>query len=522
MVFNKLGVMVDCSRNAVMTVDTLKKFISVIAKMGYNQVQLYTEDTYELDDEPKFGYLRGKYSKAELKELDDFAYNLGVELVPNIQTLAHMNAFLRWRSDLVDVGDILLVGEEKVYDLIERMFQTMRECFRTKTIHIGMDEAHMLGRGKYYDKNGPEDRADILCNHLQKVCKIAEKYDFQPMMWSDMFNRIAGSNYASDAEFDAAVKSKIPENLTLVYWDYYSTDKNRYATMIQRHRRLSDNLAFGGGASRWYGFAPHNAFSLKHIKASFSACMEGGIQNVFLTMWGDDGGECSSFAVLPALCYGACLSQGITKTADIKAKFQEWTGLRFDDFMLLDLPNNIEKADNVICPSKYLLYGDCFMSLFQNLEKAEIAKTYATYTRKLRNAAKRNWEYGYLFENLAALCHVLEIKQDICTRTRQAYANRELLDGVIADYKKMIKRTESFYRTFRNQWYTDNKPHGFDIQDIRLGGLLQRMRSCLERLEDFRDGKIASIPELEEPIVPISEKHFQHRYWCVTASTNVI
>ena len=99
--FRNFGVMIDCSRNAVMTIKQLKKFITVISRMGYNQVQLYMEDTYEVDGEPFFGYLRGKYSKQELKELDDFAYGLGVELVPNIQTLAHMGAFTKWRRVFV-------------------------------------------------------------------------------------------------------------------------------------------------------------------------------------------------------------------------------------------------------------------------------------------------------------------------------------------------------------------------------------------------------------------------------------
>ena len=61
-----LGVMVDCSRDAVYTVGALKKYISLLAKMGYNSLQLYTEDTYEADGEPYFGYLRGRYGKAEL------------------------------------------------------------------------------------------------------------------------------------------------------------------------------------------------------------------------------------------------------------------------------------------------------------------------------------------------------------------------------------------------------------------------------------------------------------------------
>ena len=61
------GVMIDCSRNAVMNVPTVKRFCDIIAKMGYNTLMLYTEDTYEVDNQPYFGYLRGRYSKEEIK-----------------------------------------------------------------------------------------------------------------------------------------------------------------------------------------------------------------------------------------------------------------------------------------------------------------------------------------------------------------------------------------------------------------------------------------------------------------------
>ena len=64
-----VGVMLDCSRGAVYSVETLKKYIDVLKKMVFSSLQLYTEDTYEVGGEPFFGYLRGRYSKEELKEL---------------------------------------------------------------------------------------------------------------------------------------------------------------------------------------------------------------------------------------------------------------------------------------------------------------------------------------------------------------------------------------------------------------------------------------------------------------------
>lgn len=524
--FNKFGIMIDCSRNAVMTIEQLKKFINVISRMGYNQVHLYMEDTYEVTEEPFFGYLRGKYSKNELKELDDFAYDLGVEIVPNIQTLAHMATFIRWRSDLIDIDDILLVDEEKVYNLIEEMIKSLRECFRTKNLHIGMDEAHNIGRGKYFDLHGMQDRFDIILNHLNRVCEIADKYDFEPMMWSDMFYRIAsnGDYYNKSSKFDSTIKEKIPKNVTLVYWDYYNLEKKNYDNMIISHKQLSDKITFGGGAWKWSGFAPNNYFSIKTTKAAISSCVEHNVKDVIITLWGDDGAECSSYAVLPTLCYAACIAQGITKKNEIKKKFFEWVGVKYDDFILLDSPNLIEGSVNIVNPSKYFLYTDCFMSIFQNTEKEEYCKNYSSIARKLKYASKRAGEYSYLFNTLSSLCDLLSLKTNICTRTREAYKSGDKtdLDNIITDYKKMIKLAKRFYKSFRTQWLIENKPHGFDVQDIRLGGLIYRMESCLDRLCEYRDGKITSIPELEEIIVPVAENITNYDVWSRTVTANVL
>ena len=103
--------MLDCSRNAVMKPQKIKEFIDILAKIGYNTLELYMEDTYEVEGEPYFGYLRGGYSAAELKDLDKYAAEKGIELIPAIQTLAHFNnlAKLPHYEDIIDIGDILLV-----------------------------------------------------------------------------------------------------------------------------------------------------------------------------------------------------------------------------------------------------------------------------------------------------------------------------------------------------------------------------------------------------------------------------
>lgn len=531
MIFNTLGVMLDCSRNAVMSVEALKEYMLLLKKMGYNQIQLYTEDTYEVDGEEFFGYHRGRYTQKELKELDDYAYEHGIELVPCIQTLAHFTAALRWNryGALMERDDILLVDDEKTYEFIERLISSVRKCFRTDKIHIGMDEAHNLGKGRYREIHGDTDRTEILMHHLKRVCEITDKYNFKPMIWSDMFYRIAngGEYYGKNVKFNEKIKEMIPEQLTLVYWDYYHVDKATYKAMASGHRQLTENVVFAGGAWKWSGHASHNEISVRAVKSALPAMIESGIKDVFITCWGDNGGEASAYSILPTLAYAACYAQGITKLDDVKAKFAEWTGESYDDFMLLDLPDKIAKParrDKTINPSKYGMYSDCFMGLFDNTFNEEDGKKYASFARKLANASKRSKKYSNLFDSQAKLCAFMAYKANIGNRTRQAYESRdaEQLDTLIKDYKKMIKKCEEFYLSFRNRWYAENKPHGFDVQDIRLGGLVMRMKSCLDRLCDLKDGKIDSIPELEDEHINLYDGKVRFNDWSKTVTTNVL
>ena len=163
-----LGAMLDCSRNAVPRVESVKRLLRILSRMGYRALQLYMEDVFILEDYPYFGYGRQGYTDAELSALDDYAAALGIELVPAVQTLAHLKQTLKWDAmrDYVDVDDILLLDEEKTGRLIEAIFAKMRRCFRTEKINIGMDEAHMLGLGKYLQKHGFTDARSCSCDIL--------------------------------------------------------------------------------------------------------------------------------------------------------------------------------------------------------------------------------------------------------------------------------------------------------------------------------------------------------------------
>lgn len=509
--YDTLGVMIDMSRNAVMSLDGLKRFLPLLKKMGYNCVMLYTEDTYEVDGEPYFGYLRGRYSKAEMKEIDAFAASLGITVIPCIQTLAHLNAFFRWEQVGRDCNDILLTDDERTYELIDHMFATLSECFASRKIHVGMDEAWMLGRGKHLDLHGYETVNAIMKRHLGRVCEIAKKYDYEVMLWSDMYFRPWNNGrYAiPKCEMPREVVESVPKQVIPVYWDYYQDSEQKYSDMIENHKQLSDQLWFAGGSWSWMGFIPHNRYTLQTMLPAMDACRKHGVRNIVFTMWGDDGAECSHFSQLPSLCYLAEYLRGNTDEADIKEKFRRLVGIDYDEFMRIDSPNQVIPFEmGSFNPSKYMLYSDYFNDYLDVTIRPGAGARYAEFATGLREVAKKSRKYGYVFDTAAKLCDVLEIKYELGLRTRKAYERgdkAELKRLAENEYVQVARRLTAFSRAFEKQWFADNKPHGFDVQDLRLGGLLQRTDACRRRLLAYANGQIDRIDELEEKLLPYKE-----------------
>lgn len=304
--YNRFGIMLDCSRNGVMKVEKVKLLMDYMAKMGYNALELYAEDVYEVENEPYLGYMRGRYTGEQLRELDTYAQKLGIELIPCIQTLAHFSAFVKNDScyDLIDTADILLIGEDRTYEFIDNIFRSLAKNFTSRQVNIGMDEAHMVGLGKYLDKNGYRNRFDILLEHLDKVAKIAQKYGFKAHMWSDMFFRVVNNGaYCSKQviEVPERVKKAVPDGVDLVYWDYYQTDKKGYDVMFKSHEGFNGETWFAGSAWCQYGFAPFHTSTLKTMKPAMQSVIEHGVKNVLITLWGDNGRDCSPFTLLPAM-----------------------------------------------------------------------------------------------------------------------------------------------------------------------------------------------------------------------------
>ncbi len=510
--FNEFGILLGCAANAVPKVETIKKYADILEKLGYNSLYLETADTYKIEGEPYFGYMRGGYTEEEIHDLDLYCRERGIELVPAIQTLAHLHFLKHYEryQAIIDTNDVLLVGEEQTYELIDKMFSSISKMYSSRRINIGMDEAYLLGSGKYLHKNGYKDRIALTLEHLEKVIEIAKKYGFKCEMWSDMFfHAISKGNVYETGENSVPKEWKdlVPKDLTLVYWEYFVRSEEDCGKMIDMHRQLSDNIKFAGTFFRWYGVAPLNAFSNKVMKRALKGCKNRQVKDVIFALWADYSGGASIFSVLPAAYAMSKYAElGCDDSADIYSGFKDLLGIDYKDFALMDSLNypytdfeTKEVSDFRLNNKSYFyLFNDIFYGTFDSLLSDGIGKAYETVRDELKKIDGKEWQY--LFDTLITLADVLTIKAELGKRIRSAYkeGNMEALRSISQeDIPSLLEKLERHISAFECQWLKENKAFGLEVQNLRFGALKERIAYANRLIGALLDGRIDKIEELE-------------------------
>jgi len=499
--FTTLGIMLDCSRNAVMTVDHIKRWLRRLALLGYNMMMLYTEDTYRLPGEPFFGFFRGAYSAEDLRAVDDCAARLGIEMVGCIQTLAHLEQILKWGaySKVRDTSHIVLAGEPDTYALMRKMIACYAQNLRSRRIHIGMDEAHDLGRGRYLDRNGWRRPFDIFNQHLAQVIAICAEHRLRPMIWSDMYFRMGsrtGDYYDKHAVIPPDVKAAIPAAVDFVYWDYYHDNEQDYRDFIAMHRALDKEPIMGSGiwtwGSVWYGRRRTEA----NVAPCIRACRAEGVREVFFCLWGDDGAYCEFDSALAGIAFAAAGAFGEAEDS-LRQRFQAVCGLGYDEVLL---GCELEQF-----PAPPILWDDPLVGLhFISRAAADPAywsRALSHYRRLARRLSRfREQTEPVDLAHASLLARYLAAKIEFRMRLEDAYFSRDpvKLEAVVKGAARMIRLTERVADSFRRQWLRRNRRPGLEVIEARLGGVRQRYVELATALREIIAGGADSIWELDE------------------------
>jgi len=520
--FETISVMIDTSRCAVPTVATVCKMLDYLALSGYGMAMLYTEDTVELEGRPYFGYMRGRYTKKELTDIDDYAFDYGIEMIPCLECYGHMDKYLIWpeAADIKDTDSVLLAREEKTFEFLDELIGTVSSCFRSKRIHIGMDEAWDMGRGAFLNKHGYVPPFEIFNEYMERLIKITDKYSLVPMMWSDMYFRVcskANKYLDKDIEISKEVAEKIPDNVELIFWHY---GEKPYCDeyMLEKHRALDRKIIYAGGSWSWIGHFPENNYTMETVKYSLEACRKYNVRESMLTLWFNDNAECDLFANLFAISFFAEMC--FDKNADekkLRSRFETVTGGDYDAFLNMSLYHNDFENNNEYerfhdrFLGKPLFWQDIMEGLYDyNLFAKPMSEHYANCADKMKVSSKRwneLYDFSYkVFDYLSAKTYIAE---NLVPAYKSNY--REMLDKISNVLLPELKeKTRSVHEAHKKLWFDRLKITGWANLDVRYAGVVARCDTAIMLINDYLNGQADTIEELEHERLSKPVRGFIH------------
>jgi len=512
------GVMLDMSREGRLKIDQIKKYIDMISCLGMNMLMLYTEDLYEMKEYPFFGYKRGRFTAEELKSIDDYAWQLGIELIPCIQTLGHLENYLCWAeaSHVRDTRWSILPGETKSLEFVGDMLKTCKSIFRSKNIHIGMDEAVWAGTGAYFKKHKGEaiDQTGLLFDHLQKVCNLCKEYGYSPIIWSDLFfvDPESGVSYTKNSDIPENFKAHIPDNVRFMYWEYHGKDKDTYKSVLESHKKSGNPFAFAGSGWSYECFTPNTVYAFKTNIPALEACNETGCEMILNTLWGNGCCETSFFTCFPTnALYAEYMWSGENASEE-----EAWTANEF----LTKVPKEVFDAmdclhfgiDGDRRLARKLLRIDVFETgraqdtgyLQANLpdvfDGSEPMKTYLDAADKLNAYIAENGDWNEYFSIAEAALRTASCKAYAHTNLYNAYCNNnktELLKICEEVLPHCRNNYKTLYKLFHQQWRREYVPFGWDWHCQRIGYQIASIDYTIDTLKSYLNGEIPIIEELE-------------------------
>lgn len=223
--------------------------------------------------------------KDSLRKLVDYARSYGIEIIPEIQSLGHVQFMTQAHPDIAEIAadaEEVTVEDERLadippssfyahsfcpsnpksYEILFDLLDEIIEVFRPKEyVHMGHDEVYQIG---ICPKCKGKDPSDLLAEDLNRIHDYLSKKGLKMMIWADMLQPV--TKYDTYRAID-----KIPKDIMLLdfIWYFHMKDDiennllekgfdvlfgNMYSSHFPRfEKRIRSNGVRGGQLSAWVG-----------------------------------------------------------------------------------------------------------------------------------------------------------------------------------------------------------------------------------------------------------------------------
>jgi hypothetical protein len=215
-------------------VPAFRQFLAQLARWGANGVLVEYEHRLPWLPLPSQFPSRDRYTRSELQGLLDLAHKLGLEWIPLVQTLGHveylnrlpgLNAWMENRS----AANQLCPCRKDVRRYLERMIDWICELHpRSRFIHAGLDETQWLGHCPACRKRSRQlgGRIEFYLEHANWVAGMIVAHGKIPMMYGDIFLNSGRSD----------LLRRLHPNMIFQPWDYVSSSTVRESVGFRGNR----------------------------------------------------------------------------------------------------------------------------------------------------------------------------------------------------------------------------------------------------------------------------------------------
>ncbi|WP_325895314.1 family 20 glycosylhydrolase [Grimontia sp. NTOU-MAR1] len=316
--FPTRSVLLDISRDRVPTMSTLKRLIDYFSALRFNQFQLYTEHTFAYQKHATVWQDYSPMTAEEIREVDAYCQQVGIELVANQAAFGHMEKWLchpeyqhlaeqttgfqDQRGDFRPGAFGLNPISEQTAIFVNELLSEVTPNFSSDIINLNFDETMDLGVGASKSACEIFGKGKVFLNYLNKVLEIAESKGKQCQIFSDMLFRYPN------------LIDQLPDNLTLLNWGYeadhpFDAEHKQLALFGYPFHVVVSTDCFASVAGRWSTATTHMRRAAKSAKR-FRA------DGYMVTEWGDMGHGQQHAMPIPGYAFAAAMAWGEEQQTD--------------------------------------------------------------------------------------------------------------------------------------------------------------------------------------------------------------
>ncbi|HLI53274.1 MAG TPA: glycoside hydrolase family 20 zincin-like fold domain-containing protein [Acidimicrobiales bacterium] len=273
------GAMVDVSRCRVPTLERLLELVERLANLKVNHLELYMEHTFAYEGHREVWAAADPFDADDMARLQSFCAERFVELVPNQNTLGHMERWLL-HERYSPLGILRGVGANAIglpvpastldpahpgsARLAADLVSQLSAAVPAGRFHAGLDEPWDL----------PSSRVSEWAGWVEGLRRLPALEGRELLVWADML-----------AAHPEMVES-LPAETTLCEWGYDAG--HPFADRLDSLGRAGHAVWLCPGTSSWISFAGRVDNAVTNCREAASAAA-GGAAGLLVTDWGDFG-----------------------------------------------------------------------------------------------------------------------------------------------------------------------------------------------------------------------------------------